>query len=106
MLRVGRASKLELDPTIKIQQCIRMAVPGQQVNNKKKYSAVNMDLYERVMKDYYLLYSLNVRVDETQTAYLQTTDWNMNCDKMDYFKKKWKRKERWKQTRNHNEGSL
>jgi hypothetical protein len=56
-------------PTIKIKQCIRMAVSGQQVNNKK-YSDVNMDLYERVMKDYNLLDSLTVRVDETQKAYL------------------------------------
>jgi hypothetical protein len=94
MLRVGRVSKLELDTTIKIQQCIRMAVSGQQVNNKEKYSVVNMDLNERVTKDYYPSRpdSLTVRVDESQTAYLQTTDWNMNCDNMDYFKKERKRK--------------
>jgi hypothetical protein len=74
MLRVGEVAKLKQDPTIKIQQCIRMAVSGQQVNSKKKYSVVNMDLNERVMKDYYLLDSLTVRVDETQTEYLQRTD--------------------------------
>jgi hypothetical protein len=42
-----------------------MTVSGQQVNNKKKYSVVNMDLYKRVMEDNYLS---DCDVDESQTA--------------------------------------